>query len=158
MPREWPKKWQKDPPPKNSFFFCLFRTANTAYGSSQARGQTGATAASLHHSHSNPRSESRLRPTPHVSSMFLVRFVSAAPQQELHGFHSQSHVIIQKDSRQEVGRRERKQNRHDASCRSLSKNVPKGLTKLLLLASHEPSPAQRVLTAHVLAQKEKSML
>ena len=40
-----------------SFFFCfvfvflLFRAARTAYGSSQARGQTRATAASPHHSH-----------------------------------------------------------------------------------------------------------
>ena len=35
------------------FFFCLFRAAPTAYGSSQARGQIGAAAAGLHHSHSN---------------------------------------------------------------------------------------------------------
>ena len=41
------------------FFFCLFAfsgaAAPTAYGDSQARGQTGTTAASLHHSHSNTR-------------------------------------------------------------------------------------------------------
>ena len=35
------------------FVFCLFRAALMAYGSSQARGQIGATAASLRHSHSN---------------------------------------------------------------------------------------------------------
>ena len=34
-------------------FFLLFRAAPTAYGSSQARGRIGATAASLHHGHSN---------------------------------------------------------------------------------------------------------
>ena len=34
-------------------FFCLFGAAPTAYGSSRARGQIGATAARLHHSHSN---------------------------------------------------------------------------------------------------------
>ena len=34
-------------------FFLLFRAAPTAYGSFQARDQIGATAASLHHSHSN---------------------------------------------------------------------------------------------------------
>ena len=35
------------------FFFCLFRAISTAYGSPQGRGQIGAGAASLHHSHSN---------------------------------------------------------------------------------------------------------
>ena len=35
-----------------------------AYGGSQARGQIGATATSLRHSHSNAGSEPRLGPTP----------------------------------------------------------------------------------------------
>ena len=39
------------------FFFLLFRATPLAYGSSQARSLTGATAAGLHHSHSNTRSE-----------------------------------------------------------------------------------------------------
>ena len=42
------------------FFFCLFaiaRAAPMAYGGSQARGQIGAVATSLHQSHSNTRSE-----------------------------------------------------------------------------------------------------
>ena len=39
------------------FFFCFYRVTPVAYGSSQARGWIGATAASLHHSHSNARSE-----------------------------------------------------------------------------------------------------
>ena len=37
------------------FVFCFFRAAPTAYGGSQASGQIGATAAGLHHSHSNAR-------------------------------------------------------------------------------------------------------
>ena len=40
-----------------------------AYGSSQARGQTGAVAASLRHSHSNAKSEPRLWPTPQLTAM-----------------------------------------------------------------------------------------
>ena len=33
------------------FIFCLFTASPVAYGDSQARGPTGAVAASLHHSH-----------------------------------------------------------------------------------------------------------
>ena len=40
-----------------------------AYGSSQARGQTGATVAGLCQSHSNAGSEPRLRPTPQLTAM-----------------------------------------------------------------------------------------
>ena len=39
---------------------CVFRAAPAAYGGSQFRGRIGAVAASLHHSHSNARSEPRL--------------------------------------------------------------------------------------------------
>ena len=39
---------------------CLFRAAPAAHGGSQARGLIGATAAGLHHSHSNTRSEPHL--------------------------------------------------------------------------------------------------
>ena len=46
--------------PFNIYFFH-FRAAPAAYGSSQARGRIGATAASLHHSHSNARSEPYLQ-------------------------------------------------------------------------------------------------
>ena len=59
-------------------FIFLFRASPAAYGNSQARGQIGATAAGLHHSHSNARSLthwSRLGTQP-VSSWILVRFVS----------------------------------------------------------------------------------
>ena len=38
---------------KYILFFLLFRAAASAYGGSRARGQVGATAAGLHHSHSN---------------------------------------------------------------------------------------------------------
>ena len=51
-----------DHPP--AFYFLLFMAAPMAYGGSQARCQTGAAAAGLHHSHSNAGSELCLRPTP----------------------------------------------------------------------------------------------
>ena len=41
------------------FFFSFFRVALSAYGGSQARDLIGASAASLHHSHSHARSELR---------------------------------------------------------------------------------------------------
>ena len=44
--------------------FLLFRATPKAYGGSQARGTVRATAAGLHHRHSNIRSKPRLRPTP----------------------------------------------------------------------------------------------
>ena len=46
-------------------FFFFLRAIPMAYGSSQARGQIGATAASLHHSHSNTRSQPHLQSTLH---------------------------------------------------------------------------------------------
>ena len=49
--------------------FCLFRAALAAYGSSQAGGQIGAIPASLHHSHSNVRSEPHLWPTPQLPTL-----------------------------------------------------------------------------------------
>ena len=48
------------------YFICLFRTALTAYGDSQARGPIGAVAASLYQSHSNAGSEPRLQPAPQL--------------------------------------------------------------------------------------------
>ena len=39
------------------------------YGGSQARGQIGAMAASLHHSHSNAGSTPHLRPMPQLTAM-----------------------------------------------------------------------------------------
>ena len=38
------------------FFFGLYRAVHAAYGGSQGIGRIGAAAASLHHSHSHPRS------------------------------------------------------------------------------------------------------
>ena len=49
------------------FFSPIFsRATPVAYGGSQARDPIGAVAANLHHSHSNARSEPRLRPTPQL--------------------------------------------------------------------------------------------
>ena len=49
------------------FYFGLFRVVPAAYEGSQARGPIEATAANLHHSHRNARSERRLRPTPQLT-------------------------------------------------------------------------------------------
>ena len=46
------------------FIRCLFRDAPVAYGASQARGQIGAVATDLHHSHRNTTSKLYLWPTP----------------------------------------------------------------------------------------------
>ena len=48
------------------FIFLLFRATPAAYGGSQARGQIGAVAARVHHSHSNLRSQPHLPPTPQL--------------------------------------------------------------------------------------------
>ena len=45
------------------FFFGFCRAALSGYGASQARGQIGAVATGLSHSHSNVGSEPLLRPT-----------------------------------------------------------------------------------------------
>ena len=49
-------------------FFCLFKATPIAYGGSHARGPIGAAVANLHHSHSNPRSELHLQPTPQLTA------------------------------------------------------------------------------------------
>ena len=54
------------------FFFCLFRATLAAYGSSQARGLMGATAAGLHHSHRNAISEPLLGPTPQLKELTVA--------------------------------------------------------------------------------------
>ena len=68
------------------FYFLLFRATAVAYGNSQASGQIGAaTAASLHHSHTNTGSPTYwARPgIEPASSWILVGFPSAVPQWEL---------------------------------------------------------------------------
>ena len=50
------------------FFFGIFRDKPMAYGSSQARGQIGAVAPDLHHSHCNTGSEPHLRSTPQLTA------------------------------------------------------------------------------------------
>ena len=66
-------------------FFAVFRAAPAAYRGSQAKGLIGATAAGLHHSHSNVGSLTHWsRPGIEPStSWFLVGFVSTAPWREL---------------------------------------------------------------------------
>ena len=51
------------------FIYCPCRAAPTVYAGSQARGQIGALAAGLYHSHSNARSEPQLQPTPQLIVM-----------------------------------------------------------------------------------------
>ena len=48
------------------FFVLFFRATPLACGSSQVRGQIGATAASLHHRHCSMWSQPRLGPTPQL--------------------------------------------------------------------------------------------
>ena len=55
--------------PSILFFFWLVRAAPAVCGSSHARGEVGAAAAGLHHSHSSTRSEPHLRPTPQLTAM-----------------------------------------------------------------------------------------
>ena len=55
--------------PLSKTFSLLFRATPTPYRSSQARGQIGAAAASLLHSHSNSGSKPRLQPTPQLTAM-----------------------------------------------------------------------------------------
>ena len=98
-------------PPCFFFFFLLFRAAPKACGGSQAMGPVGATAASLHHSHSSTRFERTcdlhhnswqhlthcarpgLEPT---TSWFLVEFVSTVPTETLFPpcFYSQSKLRL----------------------------------------------------------------
>ena len=52
-----------------SFFLCLFRATPKAYRGFQARGQIGAVATSLNHSHSNAGSRPLLRPKPQLMAM-----------------------------------------------------------------------------------------
>ena len=48
------------------YLFCFFRAAPAAYGGFQTRGQVGAAAASLRHSHSTAGPVLPLRPTPQL--------------------------------------------------------------------------------------------
>ena len=48
------------------FFVFFFRATSATYGGSQARGQIRAVAAGQRQSHSNTRSELRLRPIPQL--------------------------------------------------------------------------------------------
>ena len=78
-----------------SFFFFL-RTTLAVYGISQARGQIGATAASLYHSSQQQAGSLTHWVRPGIepaSSWILVGFVSTVPQQKLPK-HPYSHICI----------------------------------------------------------------
>ena len=86
--RTKPTTWHRanDPfmSPPTPLFFGLFRAAPAAYGSSQARGRVGATAAGLHHSHSNARPlthQARPGMEP-ATSWFLVEFITHSATME----------------------------------------------------------------------------
>ena len=65
--------------PINVYIFWLFfRATPEAYGGSQARGQIGATAASLHHSYSNARSKLFLWPIPQLIATPILNPLSEA--------------------------------------------------------------------------------
>ena len=67
------------------FFFCLFRAMSVAYGGSQARGRIGAKSAIYTTGHVNARSLTHwVKPGMEPATLwFLIRFISAAPRQEL---------------------------------------------------------------------------
>ena len=71
------------------FFSCLLRAAPIAYGSSQARGQIGATAAGPHHSHSNTGFEPHLQRTSQLSAIQDAGMLS--PLSETRG---QTHILM----------------------------------------------------------------
>ena len=66
----YPVNWKKTPYKscelRGFFLLFFFRATPVAYGGSQPRGQIGAVATALHHSHSNARSEPCLWPTPQL--------------------------------------------------------------------------------------------
>ena len=53
------------------FFFSCLRATPLAHSGSQAKGQIGAAAAGLHHSHSNTGSKQRLQPTQELMALIL---------------------------------------------------------------------------------------
>ena len=72
--------------------FLLFRA--TPCGGSLARGQIGAAAASLYHSHNNARSGPRLPPTPQLTAMPDLNLLSEA-RDGTHIFTDTSQVLNQ---------------------------------------------------------------
>ena len=77
------------------FFLFLFRATPAAYGSSQARGQIGASAASLHRRPGNRESKSHLRPTPHLTKTSAPRPSEQGQESNphLHGYLSDSFLL-----------------------------------------------------------------
>ena len=77
---------------KISLSLFFFRASPLAYGRFQARGQIRATAASLHHGHSNTGSEPHLRPMPQLTAMPDPRPTEQSQGSNLnpHGYQSDS--------------------------------------------------------------------
>ena len=72
-------------------YFAFFRAAPEVYGSSQARGLSGAVAASPCHSHSHNRSEPHLRPTPQRQWRCLMATPDPWPTKQGQGLNPQPH-------------------------------------------------------------------
>ena len=72
---------------------CLFRAAPATYGSSQARGWTGAVAASLHHSPSNAGSKLDLQPTPQLSWQWRILNLLSEVKDRTHILMDTSQVL-----------------------------------------------------------------
>ena len=81
-------------------FVCSFRAAPVARGSSQAKGQIGAEAASLRHSHSNLGSELRLRPTPQLMATPDLLPTERGPGLNPHPRRSQSGLLTTEPQRE----------------------------------------------------------
>ena len=83
----WKKKKKKKISFNSVFFFAFFSRATPAvHGGSQDRGPIGATAAGLHHSHSNIRSKPWLRPTPQP-----IATLDPQPPERGQGWNPQPH-------------------------------------------------------------------
>ena len=74
---------QEPPAGCYSCLFFFFRAAPAAHGSSQARGWIGAAGTSLHHSHSNTRSQLHPRPTPQLMTVWILNPPSKARDRNL---------------------------------------------------------------------------
>ena len=66
------------------FFFFLFRAILAAYGSSQTRSRIRATAAGLHHSHSNTGSELCLQPTLQLAGIQYIPKIKKKKPKSIH--------------------------------------------------------------------------
>ena len=75
------------------FFLSFFRATPVAYGGSQASGLIRVVATSLQHSHSNARSELRLRPTLQLMAMLdpTLQLMAMLDPEQGQGQNTQPH-------------------------------------------------------------------